>query len=144
MNGQSNPNFILGVTDTETVKLDFDDTPIIEVEYWAKRTNRWFRLRGFSILESSENHYHVIFNRPVIWSENVRIMAWVSLYSGKKSLLKWFLMQCIEQHSTLRVSRKGSKPSPRLVSRYGKQDSQISDFLEFRKLVKRISQKISV
>ena len=141
MSEQLNPKFILGVTDT--VKLDFDDTSLEDVTYWAKRTNFWFKLRGFSILESSENHYHVIFNRLVIWSENVRVMAWASLQSDKKSLLKWFLMQCIEQHSTLRVSRKGSKPSPRIVSRYGKQDSQISEFLGFRKLVKNISNKIS-
>ena len=135
-------NFILGFTDTETVKLDFDDTPLDDVTYWAKRVNRWFRLRGFSILESSENNYHVVFNRPVTWSENVRIMAWVSLESNKKPLIRWFLMQCIKQGSTLRVSCKGSKPSPRVVSLYGKQDSQIKGFLNFFKLVKSISEKI--
>ena len=99
--------------------------------YWAKRICKWFRLGGVLILESSENNFHVVFNRPVDWSENVRIMAWVSLHSGKKLLLKWFLMQCIKQGSTLRVSRKRSKPSPRIVSRFGKQDSQIKEFLDF-------------
>lgn len=144
MREQSNPKYLFGFTDTETVKLDFDDTPLNDVNYWARRTSFWFRLGGFSVLKSSENHYHAVFNRPVSWAENVRIMAWVSLLSGKKPLHRWFLMQCIKQGSTLRVSRKGSKPSPRVVFRYGKQDSQIKGFLEYRKLVKRISEKIPV
>lgn len=137
-----NHKFKIGVTDSETVMLDFDDTPFGDVKYWAFRAMKWFRLNGFMIQRSSENNYHVVFDQ-VSWSENVRIMAWVSLMSHKPRLLKSFLMQCIKQGSTLRVSRKGSKPSPRVVSRYGKQDSQIKEFLDFRKMVKNMMRSLN-
>ena len=118
--------------------LDFDNTPFKWVKYWAMRACDWFKLEGFIILKSSENNYHVVFNRKVSWSENMRIVAWVSLLSRNKGLTKWFLMQCIKGASTLRVSPKRDKPCPRVVYRYGKQDCQIHDFLGFRKRIKNI------
>ena len=77
---------ILGYTDTETVKLDFDDTTFRTVRYWALRTMRWFKLNGFLILKSSVNCYHVVFDRTVSWSENLRIVAWVALLSRIETL----------------------------------------------------------
>lgn len=127
---------ILGFSDVETVKLDFDETSFSSVKYWALRTMKWFRLGGFLVLKSSEKHYHVVFNREVSWSENMRIVAWVALQSRNQGLLKWFLMQCIKESSTLRISTKRQKPSPRIVFRYGKEDQQIKHFLEYRNLVK--------
>jgi hypothetical protein len=50
----------LGYTDKSTVKLDFDDAYFKFVKYWALRTMKWFKLRGFIILRSSKNHYHVV------------------------------------------------------------------------------------
>lgn len=139
MTEQLNPEPpILGYTDKSTVKLDFDDVSFKFVKYWALRTMKWFRLRGFIILKSSKNHYHVLFNRSVTWKRNVHMMAWVCLESRNKGLTKWFLMQCIKESSTLRVSPKGDKPSPRIVFRYGCQDHQIKAFLKYRKLIKRI------
>jgi len=129
---------MLGYTDTETVMLDFDNTTFKNVRYWAFRTKRWFKLEGFIILESSENHYHVVFNRKVSWSKNMRVVAWVSLLSHNPMLEKWFVMQCIKEGSTLRVSPKMDKPSPKIVFRNGKRDKQIREFLNFRKLVKKI------
>ena len=46
---KSNPKPILGYTDTETVKLDFDDMPFMDVKYWAQRVMRWFKLGGFIV-----------------------------------------------------------------------------------------------
>ena len=126
-----NPKPVLGYTDTETVKLDFDDTSFKEVKYWASRTMKRFKLEGFVILKSSKNSYHVLFNREVSWPENVRIVAWVSLLSHNMMLQKWFVMQCIKKGSTLRVSPKRNKPSPRIVYRYGKQDGEIKNFLKY-------------
>jgi len=134
--------FVMGVTDTETVKLDFDNTPLKTVKYWAFRTMKWFKLEGFVILKSSEGNYHVVFNRPVSWCENMRIVAWVSLLSGNPMLEKWFMLQCIKEGSTLRVSPKRDKPSPRIVYRFGEQDKQIKEFLAYRKLVKSIWKKV--
>jgi hypothetical protein len=132
---------VLGYTDTETVKLDFDDTSFRTVRYWAKRAMGWFKLGGYVILKSSKKSYHVVFDRTVSWSENLRVVAWVSLHSQNRGLIKWLIMQCIKQSSTLRVSRKKTKRSPRVVFRHGNQDGQIQGFLEYRKLIKRIIRK---
>jgi len=142
-----NHNSILGITDTETVKLDFDNTPLKTVKYWASRTCRWFKLGGFIVLKSSENHYHVVFDSRVSWSENVSIMAWVCLLFygkilAKLPLLRYFIMQCIKQSSTLRVSPKKDKLCPRVVFCNGKQEKQIHEFLSFRKLIKDIIRKM--
>jgi hypothetical protein len=134
--------FIIGYTDSETVKLDFDNTPFKEVKYWTLRALKWFKLKGFLILKSSENSYHVVFDRPVTWSENMKVMAWVSLISKKKSLKKWLIMQCIEEGSTLRISPKGEKVHPRIVFHSGDQDKQISDFLKHRKLIQKFLEMI--
>ena len=85
----------------------------------------------------------VVFNRKVSWKKNVHIGAWFSLLSHNQGLLKWFLMQCIKESSTLRISPKKDKPSPRIVYRYGKQDRQILDFLQCRRLVKNIIRKLA-
>ncbi len=132
----------MGFSDDETVMLDFDNTPFRIIKYWAFKAMKWFKLEGFIILKSSKNSYHVVFNRPVSWSENMRIVAWLSLLSGNKKLKKYFLMQCIKESSTLRVSNKGEKPSPRIVFRFGKQDKQIEEFLSFRTEIKRIIRKM--
>jgi hypothetical protein len=116
--------------------VDFDATPFRKVKYWASRANAWFRLQGFLILKSSENNYHVVFNRKVSWKRNMKIVAWVALQAHNSKLVKWFLMQCIKESSTLRVSPKKQKPAPRIVYRHGTQNGQIGDFLQYRKLVR--------
>ena len=129
---------VLGYSDKSTVKLDFDDTPFKKVKYWALRAMRWFRLKGFVILKSSENHYHVVFDRSVTWERNMHIVAWVALESGNEKLRSYLVMQCIKESSTLRISNKGEKPSPRIVFRFGKQDKQVKYFLSWRKQIKEI------
>jgi hypothetical protein len=133
---------ILGLSDTETVMIDFDDTSFQTVKYWASRTMKWFKLEGYMILKSSKCCYHAVFNRVVSWSENMHIVAWVALQSHKKELQKWLLMQCIKQSSTLRVSSKREKTSPRIVFRFGKQDKQIRNFIRNRHLIKKIIKKL--
>ncbi|MDH7558244.1 MAG: hypothetical protein QHH18_06540 [Candidatus Bathyarchaeota archaeon] len=51
-------------------------------------------------------------------------------------------MQCIKQASTLRVSPKREKGSPRIVYRYGSQSNQIREFLVYRKLVKNMVHRL--
>jgi len=87
---------ILGYTDKSTVKLDFDDASFKLVKYWALGTVKWFKLRGSIILKSSENHYHVVFDRSVTWRKNTHIMAWACVESKNKGLTKWFLIQCLK------------------------------------------------
>jgi len=104
----------------------------------GKKNNGFSQVEGFIILKSSENSYHVVFNRPVLWSENMHIVAWVSLLSGSEKLKTYLLMQCIKGSSTLRISSKGEKNSPRLVYRFGKQDKRIKEFLLERRRIKSI------
>jgi len=134
-----NPNCILGYTDDETVMLDFDDTPFKKVKYWAQVAMKHFELGGFLILKSSENHYHVVFNHRVNWAENMSIVAWVSLQSNNQNMLRYLRMQCIKKSSTLRIGPKGEKPSPRIVYREGNEDTQIKEYLETRKFLKKRS-----
>jgi len=128
---------VLGFTDNETVKLDLDESSFKTVKCLAEKTVKRFNLKGYMILKSSKNNYHVVFDREVDWSENVSIMSWVVLVSHKPKLLKWFLLQCIRKASTLRVSSKGDKPPPRIVFRNGGSVGQIKVFLCFRSQIKR-------
>jgi hypothetical protein len=132
----------IGFSDNETVMIDFDNTPLEVVKNWAELAMNGFNLEGFIILKSSENSYHVVFNRPVSWSENMRIVAWLSLLSGNEKLKTYLLMQCIKESSTLRISNKGKKQSPRIVFWFGKQDKQIKEFLSYRKEIKTIIRTI--
>jgi len=135
---QLNPKFIVGFTDTETVMLDFDGMPFRSAKYWAERIRRRFRLGGFLIMKSSENNYHVVFDRPVSWAENMSIVAWAALTTHSRPLERWLVMQCIKKSSTLRVSKKGKKPSPRIVFSYGTRDRQVFSFQKHRRLIKNI------
>lgn len=144
--------FVFGDWDTDTVRLDFDDTPLEEVLLWCYRATLFFKLEGFIVLQSSvknyvvkqngkffyryrKGSYLVVFNRPVDWSKNVHVMNWVSLESGNENLQRYVRMQCIKETSTVRISAKGKKPIPKIVFHYGFQDKQIRKFLETRKLL---------
>lgn len=133
---------IIGYTDDETVMLDFDNTTFKTVRYWASKVKKKFRLGGFIILKSSKDCYHIVFDRKVSWRENVRIMAWVCLLSKHMKVTGWFILQCIKEGSTLRVSPKREKPSPRIVFRCGEENGQIESFLKYRKLIKNIIRKL--
>jgi len=140
LNGESCPKYILGYTSDETVMLDFDETSLGAVKYWARRAMNRYLLGGFIVLESSPGSFHVVFDRTVDWSENMRIVAWVALLSGKEKLRRWFLMQCIKQKPTLRVSGKSEvkgvvKPAPRVVWVEGSQSGEIADYLSYRDLI---------
>lgn len=131
-------NPILGFTDKATVKIDFDNKSFKTTKYWAFRALKRFRLRGFIILKSSEEHYHVVFDRRVSWSKNMGIVGWVAVCSRNSKLKDWLAMQCIKQGSTLRVVPKGMKPAPRLVYRADKQCHAVAEFLKERQRIKRI------
>lgn len=137
----------------ETVRLDFDVLPLGEVKLWAFRVCQWFDLGGFIILRSSlkqyvvkdkegrvvyrylKGNYHVVFDRQVKWTSNVRVMNWVALESGDEDLQRYVRMQCIKQTSTVRVSREWDKPIPKVVFRHGSQGRQIRNYLETRKFI---------
>lgn len=133
---KSSRNPIFGYSDRTTVKLDFDGEQFGKVKYWAERAMKHFRLGGYVILKSSRDHYHMVFNKTVTWEENCRAMAWVAVLSGNAGLRKWVLMQLIKGASTLRISSKCEKPSPRIVNREGMQDNEIYSFELWRRRIK--------
>jgi hypothetical protein len=135
---------IIGFTDTETVKLDLDNMNFGRVKYWATKTLKQFRLDGYLILKSSADSYHVIFDKAVTWTCNVGIVAWVCLMTKHRRLTEWLVMQLIKHASTLRISAKKRKPSPRIVYRYGTQDNQIKGFLLFRHQIRDILRRIVI
>ena len=116
--------------------------PFKRVKYWASRINRWFKLRGFIILKSSNNRYHVVFDRKVSWKSNVKIIGWACLQSKHDGLTGYFILQCIKQGSTLRISSKKEKQPPRMVYHHGKQDQQIKGFLCYRRFVQVMSRRL--
>ena len=141
MTRTSSHKFILGISDQETVKLDFDKMTFSKVRYWSQRALKHFKLQGFIILKSSKNNYHVIFDRALLWTDNVSIMAWVALLSHNEGLKCYLIMQCIKKCSTLRVSCKRGKAPPRVVYRCGNQSENIRIFLKNRQLIKKICRK---
>jgi hypothetical protein len=95
--------------------------------------------KGKVIYEYKLGSYLVVFDRPVRWKTNVKIMNWVGLLSGNPNLQRYVRMQCIKGSSTARCSKKRGnrkdKPIPRIVFRYGEQYRQIAKFLETRRLI---------
>jgi hypothetical protein len=126
---------IFGDWDNCTIRIDFDNDCLVNVKYWAKRACYWHKLDGFIILQSSKRHYHVVFNKTVTWATNVKVICWIALESGNLNLQKYALMQGIKKTSTLRIGNKGNKKPPKIISRYGNQDKQISNFLDNRKFI---------
>ena len=102
---KSSPNFILGFTDDETVMLDLDNMSFKKVKQLAQRASEFWNLGGFLVLKSSEGSYHVVFDRPVSWRENMQVVAWAVIDSGSEDLKRWLVMQCRKGSSTLRVGR---------------------------------------
>jgi hypothetical protein len=144
LNRKSSHNSIIGYSDSETVMLDFDHTPFRTVRYWSRCVMKRFRLGGCLILKSSDENYHVVFNRPVSWSENMKIVAWTALVTRNDSMKNWLVMQCIKGFSTLRVSAKAGKPAPRIVSRCGREDQQIQSFRRYRRRIKTMIQQLHI
>lgn len=134
---------ILGFTHREIVMLDLDETSFKSAKYWALKDMKRFNLGGFVILRSSMNHYHLVFNRYVSREDNLSVIAWTAVVSGKYQLLKYLGMQCIKKSSTLRVGAKGEKSSPRVVYRHGEQGHAVKEFLRERQLIKRIQKVVS-
>ena len=102
----------------------------------VQKTQIGFKLEGGVILKSSKGSYHVVFNRAVSWDRNLHILCWVAVESQSKALIRYALMQGIKESSTLRIGPKGDKPRPRIVGRFGNQDKEINEFLNYREMYK--------
>jgi hypothetical protein len=75
----------------------------------------------------------------VSWGMNVHIMSWVAVESRLEKMRDYVLMQCIKESSTLRIGNKGEKLSPKIIYRLGKQDKEITNFLDKRKIINLVN-----
>ena len=70
MTKMSCPKFILGYSDEDTVKLDFDQMSFSKVKYWASKALRHFKLVGLRVAyrfsNQSENIREFLKNRRLI------------------------------------------------------------------------------
>jgi len=133
----------IGYTSSTTVMLDLDDLCFGEVRYRAHKIRKEFRLGGFLILESSQRHHHVVFDRSVSPLDVVSIVAQACLEIKNVALTKWFILQCRKEEFTLRISPKGDKPRPRIAYRYGKQNREIRRYLQYRRLIRSIKMPVA-
>jgi hypothetical protein len=76
-----------------------------------------------------------VFDRPVRWEQDLRILNWLALESGNEGLRRYATMQAIKRTSTLRIGFKGKKSPPRIVFRFGSQDHQIAIYLDVRRFI---------
>lgn len=116
--------------------LDLDDVSYEEAMALSFKSVKDFKLEGFALAESSRKHYHIVFNRKTSKSRVISIIASVCLETRHEGLTRWFLEQCTRGDFTLRISAKGKKPPPRIVYRHGKQDKQICEYLQFRRMMR--------
>ena len=47
------------------------------------------------LLFKADARAHVVFDRSVGWGENMRVVAWVALLSGKEKLRRWFFFDAV-------------------------------------------------
>lgn len=139
---------MFGDWDENTVRIDFDHTPLNEVKFHAFNASEEFGLDGFLILKSSEktfhvrdrttgktlfthkvSNYHLVFDRPVSWKDNVRIMNWIAEQCKNESLTRYVNEQLNKKTSTLRLT------DTKIVFQYGSQNSKIKKFLENRQFI---------
>lgn len=85
---------LIGYTDMSTVKLDIDKKTLKKTKRGAKRVCEWFKLEGYIILKSSSRGFHVLFNKPVSWKQNVSTMAWACYITNfDLPIMRYLVMQ---------------------------------------------------
>jgi len=64
--------------------------------------------------------------------------------SKNRRLTEWFVMQCVKGSDTLGVGKKGDKPKPKLMFKYGRLDGEVKAFIKKRKEVWNILRKTMI
>jgi len=144
---------LLGYSDKETVKIDWDECSLDFVKKYSLKACKKFNLEGFIILLSSQKKvnadfgeytvksYHTVFNKPVSWEKNVKIMSWLSLISNHYKLMRYTLVQIAKGSSTLRITPKTSDSNPKypkIVFVYGKTDKCVARYIKTREMLKKL------
>ena len=131
-------NYVVGFTTSHGLLLDLDGIPLTKVKALAKYYCARFKLQGYLIARSSQNNYHVIFNRYLSWPTTLEYLfkvVWNFHYHNHGSmphLTNWAILQAIKHSQTLRIGSKDNKKPPKTVFIQGKTQSLIRDYLHFR------------
>lgn len=139
--------YVYGFTTSHGLLLDLDNTTLGETRKIAKKYMERFKLEGYLILRSSQNNYHVVFNKYMSWKKVLACLfkiVWYYHYHKhgiKPSLTFWAILQACKETETLRVSRKERKSIPKVIQTKGKTDKLINDYLEFMKVMLDIKHK---
>jgi len=89
---------------------DFDKTDLLTIILHLKRIQDQYKLPNIYILKTSKNNYIAYCFRRSTWREAIHIV------SAHPNVDMNFLKYSVYRgHFTLRISRKDSKPKPRLV-----------------------------
>ena len=128
----------IGYTDKVTLKLDLDETNFEITKQIADYMVVGYNLEGYIILKSSENNYHIIFDKTIDWETNCNLMARSVWKLKSDGLTRWFTLQIIKGSSTLRISNKGEKNPPKIIYKFGRQSGEIKNYLECCELFKDV------
>ena len=120
-------NYSIGFTTTEGVCLDLDYITQEKADKRAVHLLERYKLEGYLLIESSPDHYHVVFNRYTDWRETTQIV-----FSTFKAI-EWGIWQARKGELTLRLSEKNGKNIPQLIKCVGKTDKLIKDYLKMYK-----------
>lgn len=137
------PKFVYGFTTSHGLLLDLDHTTLKETIWIADKYLERFKLGGYLILRSSENNYHVVFNRYMTWKKVLGCLfkiVWYYHYhkhGAKPSLTFWAILQACKESETLRISTKKQKSKPKIIKRKGKTDKLIKDYIEFSEVMNK-------
>lgn len=113
----------IGFTTTKGVCLDLDNISEFKARKIAQHTYEKYKLEGYLIMKSSNNHYHIIFNKYITWRKVGQIIF------GLYIVTAWGIWQMRKGEITLRISKKNMKNKPKEIMRKGKTDKLIKDYL---------------
>jgi len=103
--------------------FDFDDTLLSEVEVFSDNLYELNERKcGYSILQSSDYNYHVIFWKLVSYHTYLHYLVYALKHGMDKGYLQAFLSRGF---SILRISPKGNKKMPKLVKYQAGQDDDL-------------------
>ena len=114
----------IGFVTTKGLMLDLDHASLRKATRIAEALLRDHKLEGYLVVRSSENNYHLVFNRYLSWRTIGKILF------NQWNCISWGIWQIRKGELTLRVSSKNEKNKPKIVKRVGKQDKLIADYLE--------------
>jgi len=93
--------------------FDFDNTDYLTVEAFSQWLYYFYDSKyGYTILQSSDNGYHVILWKVVVRDMYLHLLINSLSYGLDKGYIQVFLSRGF---SVLRISGKGNKPIPRVI-----------------------------